>query len=79
LRETEYARLELIIVDNDSSDPGTVGLLSRLGAEPGVRVLPHPGPFNYAAVNNATVRQARGEVIVLLNNDTEVFRPDWLR
>jgi GT2 family glycosyltransferase len=79
LRETEYSHLELIIVDNDSSEPGTIGLLDRLLAEPRVRVLHHPGAFNYAAMNRVAVRQARGEVIILLNNDIEVIHPDWLR
>jgi GT2 family glycosyltransferase len=79
LRETEYLHLELIVVDNESSEPGTIGLLNRLLAEPRVRVLHHPGAFNYAAMNKVAVRQARGEVIILLNNDVEVIHPDWLR
>jgi GT2 family glycosyltransferase len=79
LRETEYSRLELIIVDNDSSEPKTISLLNRLLAEPRVWVLHHSGAFNYAAMNKVAVRQARGEVIILLNNDIEVIHPDWLR
>jgi GT2 family glycosyltransferase len=44
-----------------------------------VRVLRHAGPFNFAALNNAAVREARGEIIVLLNNDIDVIHADWLR
>jgi GT2 family glycosyltransferase len=44
-----------------------------------VRVLPFAGEFNYSAINNGAVRQATGEVVVLLNNDTIVIGADWLR
>jgi GT2 family glycosyltransferase len=35
-------------------------------------------PFNFSAVNNAAARAARGEVLVLLNDDTEALEPSWL-
>ncbi len=79
LSRTDYPVLELLIVDNDSRDRAAVGLLHSLSLDPRVRVLPYPGPFNYAAQNNLAARQARGEILVLLNNDTEVVRSDWLR
>ena len=34
--------------------------------------------FNWGAINNRGVRNTRGEIIVLLNNDTDVLEPDWL-
>lgn len=34
--------------------------------------------FNYSALNNVAVREARGEYIGLINNDIEVITPDWL-
>ena len=37
------------------------------------------GPFNYSAVNNEGFRAARGEQILLLNNDTEVLSGGWIR
>jgi GT2 family glycosyltransferase len=79
LHRTDYAPIELLILDNDSRERRTARLLSRLVADPRVRILPHPGPFNWSAMNNAAVRRARGEIIVLLNNDTEVIHPAWLR
>jgi GT2 family glycosyltransferase len=36
-------------------------------------------PFNYSAINNFGAKQARGEHLLMLNNDTEVITPDWLR
>ncbi|MGH1571521.1 hypothetical protein ACRAWG_13555 [Methylobacterium sp. P31] len=40
--------------------------------------MPCPGPFNFAAMNNAAASRARGELLVFVNNDVEAFRPDWL-
>ncbi len=79
LSRTDYPDLELLIVDNDSREDATRVALNDLRADPRVRVLQHPGPFNFAAINNAAVRQARGEIVVLLNNDIDVIHPGWLR
>jgi hypothetical protein len=46
--------------------------------ERGVCVLRDDGPFNFSRLNNRAVAQAKGEIVVLLNNDVEVISPDWL-
>ena len=80
LYRTEYSNLELLIVDNDSVETNTFTLLDRLAhSDSRVRVLHHPGPFNYSALNNAAAREARGEVLLLLNNDIDVIDSGWLR
>jgi glycosyltransferase involved in cell wall biosynthesis/SAM-dependent methyltransferase len=79
LHRTDYPELELLIVDNDSRDPQAKALLNQLRNDRRVRVLPSPGAFNYPALNNAAVREATGEVIVLINNDIDVIEGDWLR
>jgi len=43
-----------------------------------VRLLHYDLPFNYSAMNNMAVRDSRGEVVCLLNNDTEVISSGWL-
>ena len=43
-----------------------------------MRVMRYARPFNYSAINNYAVHQANGEVLCLLNNDTEVISPDWM-
>jgi GT2 family glycosyltransferase len=40
--------------------------------------LPYHRPFNFSAINNFGVRQAKGELIGLINNDIEVISPEWL-
>lgn len=78
LRQTDYAPIELIIVDNDSVEPETLALFRKLEKDPRVRILPAPGPFNYSAINNRAVAQARGEILLLLNNDVAVIDRTWL-
>ena len=79
LSRTDWPDLELLVVDNDSAEPATKALFARLTADPRVRILPAPGPFNYSAINNAAVREARGELLVFLNNDVEVRDSGWLK
>ena len=81
LRRTDYGELELLVVDNDSREPGTHALFDRLQDDHPrrVRIVSHPGPFNFAALNNAAAKQARGEVLLLLNNDVHVIDAGWLR
>ena len=78
LHRTDYAPIELLIVDNESRERRAARLLTRLATDPRVRILPYPGPFNWSAMNNAAVHAARGEIVVLLNNDIEIADPAWL-
>ncbi len=79
LERTDYPAIEMVIADNGSTDPAALALLERLAADARVRVVSLPGPFNYADLNNQAVRHARGEVLVLLNNDVDVIDPGWLQ
>jgi O-antigen biosynthesis protein len=73
-----HPNVELVLVDNGSSDPETLTLLDRLADRSDVRVLKDARPFNWAALNNAGVEVARGELLVFLNNDIEAHRNGWL-
>lgn len=75
---TDWPSLEIIVCDNDSRHPRTLAYLQQLGRE-GVRVLPCPGPFNFAAMNNRAAAEARGGLLAFVNNDVVAFRDDWLR
>jgi O-antigen biosynthesis protein len=78
LSRTNYAPYELLLVDNGSTEPTTARLLARLSAFPAVRVLRLEMPFNFSAINNTAAREALGEYLVLLNNDTRVISGGWL-
>ena len=78
LAKASYANYELLIVENGSRLPETHAYYRELQKQPHVRVLEWTRPFNYAAVNNFAAAEAKGELLLFLNNDTEAINPDWL-
>jgi GT2 family glycosyltransferase len=79
LGRTDYPALDVLIVDNGSSEPNALVLLENLALDGRVTVLRRPGPFNYSALNNDAIRHAKGELVLLLNNDIDVIDAGWLR
>jgi GT2 family glycosyltransferase len=79
LVETDYGNLEVIIVDNNSEKIESHLYFAELDRDPRVRILRYSGPFNYSAINNFAVAQARHPLIGLINNDVAVIHADWLR
>ncbi|SDR88208.1 Glycosyltransferase, GT2 family [Halopseudomonas xinjiangensis] len=81
LEETEYSRYEILIVDNRSDDPDALAWLEGVSKldESKIRVVRYPEEFNFSAINNMAVSQARGEYLVLLNNDTAIISKTWLK
>ena len=78
LRATLPAGLahEIIFIDDGSTD-GTRAWLATLASDPTARVVLQPQNSGYAAANNAGAAHARGEFLVLLNNDL-ILTPRWL-
>jgi GT2 family glycosyltransferase len=76
-RFTDWPKLEIIIIDNGSAQEATHAYFAEL-AQQGVRVLPMPGPCNYADLNNRAIAAATGEIVGLVNNDIEALHPGWL-
>src|SRR4051812_12051050 len=77
-RCTDWPNLEILVCDNDSREPETLAYLRSLEEAGQGLVVPCPGPFNFAAMNNAAAARARGDLLVFVNNDVEAFRSDWL-
>jgi glycosyltransferase involved in cell wall biosynthesis len=78
LMKSTYPDFELLLVDNQSIEADTLAYLKDLEKRPQVRVLRYDQPFNFSAINNFAARHARGDVLCLLNNDTEVISPHWM-
>jgi GT2 family glycosyltransferase len=76
-RHTDWPELEIIIADNGSREAATLRYL-KAQQKKGIRVLPMPGPFNFARLNNAAVAAAGGDIVGLLNNDIEALHAGWL-
>lgn len=79
LERTDYADLEVVIVDNRSDDPETMAYLREVvSRDSRIKVIRDDGAFNFARINNDAVRQTRGEILCFMNNDIEVVHPEWL-
>jgi GT2 family glycosyltransferase len=77
VRRTDYPRLDVIVVDNESDEPESLAYLREI-ANSGIRVIRAEGPFNYSALNNAAAAIAGGDLLCFLNNDVEMLDADWL-
>jgi GT2 family glycosyltransferase len=75
---TRYDDYEIIIVDNGSVQQRTHDLFAELRADPAIRILARPEPFNFSRLNNAAAREATGTILGLVNNDIEVTHGAWL-
>ena len=65
----DYGNLEVIIVDNGSSDGSVEMIRARY---PGVQLIENHANLGFAAGNNVGIRHSRGEYVVILNNDAEL-------
>jgi O-antigen biosynthesis protein len=78
LLATDYPEFDVTIVDNgertDEREEWYAAFDERLSVTWWTE-----SPFNYSRVNTVTVAQTDGEIVVLLNDDTEIVDPGWLR
>jgi glycosyltransferase involved in cell wall biosynthesis/2-polyprenyl-3-methyl-5-hydroxy-6-metoxy-1,4-benzoquinol methylase len=75
---TDYKNYEILVVDNQSDDSGTLAYFKQLESVDGVKVVRYDHPFNFSAINNFAVKQATGELLCFMNDDIEVISPGWL-
>lgn len=74
-----YRNLEFVIVENNSIEEETFAYYKELEKRDNVTVLYYKGEFNYSRINNFGAAQAKGEYILLLNNDTEMIEPESIK
>jgi len=78
LEKTTYPFFEILLLDNQSTDADVLTYFAQITKHEKVKVLSYDKPFNFSEMNNFGVREACGEAVCLLNNDTEVISPGWL-
>ena len=80
-RQRLSGELELVLVDNQSEPAEAKAILDgarRLVGDERVIALSYDAPFSHSAQNNLAARAARGEVVVLCNNDVVLIEPTLL-
>jgi GT2 family glycosyltransferase len=78
LEVTAWDRLRVRLVDNGSESPATARLVEELARDDRVAASRDDRPFNFAALNNDAAEASGADVLVFLNNDTEVVEEGWL-
>lgn len=75
-----YENFEVLVIENNSADEATFAYYKTMQQRfPNSRVVTYAGPFNFSAVNNLGARFAKGEHLLLLNNDIEILSDGFLR
>lgn len=73
----DYKNYEFIIIENNSVLPETFAYYEKIEKEhDNVKVVYWEAGFNYSAINNFGFKFAKGDYIMLLNNDVELITPD---
>lgn len=78
LEKTSYENYEIIVVENNSVNKETFEYYESIEKHPAIKVVKFTGEFNYSAVNNLGVKNAAGDYVILLNNDTEIITRSWI-
>ena len=77
-KNTLYDNYEIIIVENNSTTDEIFEYYKKISADPRIHLICWKKEFNYSAINNFGVKNARGEYLLFLNNDVTVITEDWL-
>lgn len=75
---TTYPNYEIIIMENNSTDEELFAYYEKLDRYNKIRIVRYEGAFNYSDINNVGVKHAKGEYVLLLNNDISVISKDWI-
>ncbi len=77
---TDYPSLEIIVIDNGSKDPDVLALYETYGkGKIRFTASVEEEAFNFSRSVNRGIKQAAGDLILLLNNDIEILNRNWLK
>ncbi len=72
---TRYAEIEVVLVDNGSTDASLLVFEEWTGTK---HLVVNSQNLSFSAANNLGIRRAEGELVLLANNDIDPIHPDWL-
>ncbi|MDD3277355.1 MAG: glycosyltransferase family 2 protein [Lachnospiraceae bacterium] len=73
-----YQNYEVLIVENNSTEPEIFAYYKELEQDPRFRILIWEQGFNYSAINNFAAGKAKGAYLLFLNNDVKPIAPDFI-
>ena len=76
--KSTWKNLEIIIVENNSREEETFRYYEELKKDGRIRIVTWEKGFNFSGICNFGAAHAKGDYILLLNNDIEIITPDWL-
>lgn len=75
---TDYANFQVVLVDTGSTQPETHALYAQYADERRFKLVDYTEPFNFSRACNFGATHADGDLLLFLNNDTEILQRDWL-
>jgi GT2 family glycosyltransferase len=79
LASSDYPGLQVVLIANRVEDAATQALLARAAEHAGVTVRVDDRDFNWAALNNAAVRETDTPWLLFLNDDVDLVSPEALK
>ncbi|MBQ7840622.1 MAG: glycosyltransferase family 2 protein [Lachnospiraceae bacterium] len=76
--KSTWENYEIVIVENNSETKEIFAYYDELKNNPRIKIVTYKGEFNYSKINNLGVKEATGDYILLLNNDTQVITVNWM-
>ena len=78
VERSTYPNYEIVVVLDAKSDDRLAEVVAKAAADIPIRVLRDSRPFNFADACNIGVIRSSGDVVIFLNDDTEVSMPNWI-
>lgn len=80
LEKSTYENYDIVVVENNSTSEEIFAYYEEIKTHPRIQVVTYDagGEFNYSRINNFGARFAKGEYLILLNNDTQVITVNWI-
>ncbi|MDG2351282.1 MAG: glycosyltransferase [Acidimicrobiales bacterium] len=76
--KTSYSNFEVILINHETSESKALKVIQKFEKKSNFEKINFSGPFNFSAMMNLAGNTARGDVLVLLNNDMKIIDSEWL-
>ncbi|WP_182126110.1 glycosyltransferase family 2 protein [Nitrosopumilus sp. b2] len=77
-KNTNYKNIEIIIIDSPVSDIYFDPTLKKYYEQIPHKTVTYNGNFNFSKMNNLAVKEATGDLLLFLNDDTKILDDNWL-